>query len=67
MSGPTRTPEDLMADIQRYLNLSVADSAKQTYSTGEKSSIEFLSLYRPLHAQSTNRRGHFDTVCCLPC
>ena len=34
MSGPTRTPEDLMADIQRYLSLSVADSTKQTYSTG---------------------------------
>ena len=52
MSGPTRTPEDLTADIQRYLNLSVADSTKQTYSTGGKSFIEFLSLYRPLHAQS---------------
>ena len=26
MSGPTRTPEDLMADIQRYLSLSVANS-----------------------------------------
>ena len=52
MSGPTRTPEDLIADIQRYLSLSVADSTKQTYSTGGKSFIEFLSLYRPLHAQS---------------
>ena len=41
-----------MADIQRYLNLSVADYTKQTYSTGEKRFIEFLSLYRPLHAQS---------------
>ena len=42
-----------MADIQRYLSLSVADSTKQTYSTGGGGSfIEFLSLYRPLHAQS---------------
>ena len=41
-----------MADIKRYLNLSVADSTKRTYSTGEKSCIEFLFLYRPLHAQS---------------
>lgn len=41
-----------MADIRRYLNLSVADSTKRTYSTGEKSFIQFLSLYRPLHAQS---------------
>ena len=52
MSGPTRTPEDIMADIRRYLNLSVADSTKRTYSTGEKRFIQFLSLYRPLHAQS---------------
>ena len=41
-----------MADIRRYLNLSVADSTKRTYSTGEKRFIQFLSLYRPLHAQS---------------
>ena len=41
-----------MADIQRYLSLSVADSTKQTYSAGEKRFIEFLSLYRPLRAQS---------------
>ena len=52
MFGPTRTPEDLMADIRRYLSLSVADSTKRTYSTGEKSFIQFLSLYRPLHVQS---------------
>ena len=36
LSGPTRTPEDLMADIRRYLSLWVADSTKRTYSTGEK-------------------------------
>ena len=40
-----------MADIQHYLNLSIADSTKQTYSTGEKRFIDFLSLYRPLNAQ----------------
>ena len=53
MSGLTRTPEDLMADIQRCLSLSVADSTKQTYSTGEKVlSSSSPSIDRPLHAQS---------------
>lgn len=52
MSGPTRTPADLMDDIRCYLNLSIANSTKHTYSTGGKSFIKFLSLYRPLHAQS---------------
>ena len=53
MSGLTRTPEDLMADIQRCLSLSVADSTKQTYSTGEKVlSSSSPSIDMPLHAQS---------------
>ena len=40
------------ADIQRYFNLSIAASTRQTYSSGEKRFLAFLSLYRPTTAGS---------------
>lgn len=56
-SGPTRRPSpqsnitvtlgDLDADINHYLNLSIAASTEQTYSSAEKGFLDFCSLYRP--------------------
>jgi hypothetical protein len=51
LSCTAGTPGDLTADIQRYLSLSVADSTKQTYSTGERCFLEFFTMYRPPNAQ----------------
>lgn len=46
MYSSTGTHGGLNADISRYLNLSLADSSKQTYSSGEKRFLDFCSLYR---------------------
>ena len=42
---------NLNEDIQRYIDLSVAASTKQTYSAGEKRFIAFCNLYRPQQAE----------------
>ena len=39
--------ENLEADVQHHIYLSVAASTKQTYSAGEKRFIAFINLYRP--------------------
>jgi hypothetical protein len=44
-SGPS--VENLKADIEHYIDFSVAASTKQTYSAGEKRFISFVNLYRP--------------------
>ena len=41
---PPRTLADLNADIQNYFSLSVAASAKQTYTSGEKRFLEFCAF-----------------------
>ena len=38
---------DLDADISHYLNLSIAASTRQTYSSAEKRFVDFCSLYCP--------------------
>ena len=47
MSGTSGSMGDLDADISHYLNLSIAVSTRQTYSSAEKSFVDFCSLYFP--------------------
>lgn len=47
LSRTTGTLGDLDADISHYLNLSIAASTEQTYSSAEKRFLDFCSLSRP--------------------
>ena len=47
MPSPRGPLGDLAAESQHYLSLSIAASTRQTYSSGEKRFLDFLSLYRP--------------------
>ena len=42
---------DLRKDIEKYINLSVASSTKQTYSSGEKRFVEFCHLFKRIPVQ----------------
>ena len=46
------TLRDLNDDIEYYMDLSIAASTKQTYTSGEKRFLDFLALYRPATANS---------------
>lgn len=47
LSRTKGTLGDLDADISHYLNLSIAASTGQTYSSAEKRFLDFCSLYHP--------------------
>ena len=46
MPDSSCTPNHLNKDKERYINLSMASSTKQTYSSGEKRFVEFIHLFK---------------------
>ena len=43
--------DSLNEDIQHYINLSLASTTQQTYSSGEKRFITFIRLYKRKHIE----------------
>jgi hypothetical protein len=46
MLHPDFSANNLKKDIEKYINLAVAPSTKQTYSSGEKRFVEFILLVK---------------------